>query len=238
MFRRIWNCLAASVIALSLGVAIANAQNTANVADSSHIQFLKEFIRELEVLYRLQETAKKEFAEDGSANGKMMTSIRVGTRTVMEMITGIGMLNSISLDGQWNKFRTTLVEIDSNRASTIQEMNEIAKKMLRGPEPGVNYGALTARAPELTAIIEQLDKLMFDMSKVLSLSLIDNKRVDADGKLRHLLVSRQDRTDIIRYIDIAFGERLEDKNATYIVTAAWAIKLLLTNSEYKSADEI
>jgi hypothetical protein len=35
----------------------------------------------------------------------------------------------------------------------LQEMNQMSKTLLAGPESGVNYGKLTARAPELTAQI-------------------------------------------------------------------------------------
>jgi hypothetical protein len=42
---------------------------------------------------------------------------------------------------------------------------------------------------------------------------------------------------IIHSIDTAFGQSLDDKNATSIVNAAWAIKYGLTRPNYKAADE-
>jgi hypothetical protein len=35
-----------------------------------------------------------------------------------------------------------------------------------------------------------------------------------------------------------FGATLEDKNASHIVSAAWAIKYGLTQTHYKAADEL
>jgi hypothetical protein len=41
--------------------------------------------------------------------------------------------------------------LHQQRIAIVQEMNQGAKTLLALPEPGVNYGKLTARAPELTA---------------------------------------------------------------------------------------
>jgi hypothetical protein len=72
-----------------------NTQKTARIA------LAQEFVRELEVLYRLQETAKKEFAEDSSGSGRLMTGIRVGSRTLFEMNDSINRLSMIKVDARW-----------------------------------------------------------------------------------------------------------------------------------------
>jgi len=72
------------------------------------------------------------------------------------MNEGINRLNLIKVDGQWAKFRDMLKELHQERIALVQEMNQGAKMLLAGPEPGVNYGKLTARAPELTAQVLSL----------------------------------------------------------------------------------
>jgi hypothetical protein len=203
----------------------------------ARIVLVREFIREMEILYRLQETAKKEFAEDSSTAGKLTTSIRVGTRTLFEMQESVGRLGMIGLDPRWGEFRDLLKSFHNQRMAAIQEMNQMSKAMLSGPTPDVNYGAMTARAPELTAQIEQIDKSMFTMSQPLFFALVDEGRVEADGNLRHLILNKKDRADIVRSIDVTFGRSLDDNNATRIVSAAWAIKYGLTRPHYKAADE-
>jgi hypothetical protein len=204
---------------------------------SARIALVREFIREMEALYRLQETAKKEFAEDGSAEGKLTTSVRVGTRTLFEMRESISRLDMIGLDTRWGEFRDLLKSFHDQRMAAVQEMNQMSKAMLSGPAPGVNYGAMTARAPELTAQVEQIDKSMFTMSQALFFALVDEGRVDADGKLHHLILNKKERADIVRTIDTDFGPSLDDKNATSVVSAAWAIKYGLTTPNYKAADK-
>src|ERR1700719_3032808 len=68
-------------------------------ARKARIELASEFVRELEVLYSLQETAKKEFVEDSSTQGKLMTGIRVGTRTLFEMNGSINRLTRIAVEG-------------------------------------------------------------------------------------------------------------------------------------------
>jgi uncharacterized protein (DUF697 family) len=55
--------------------------------------------------------------------------------------------------------------------------------------------------------------------------------------LHHLLLTKKDRADMIQLIDKVWGQTLEDRNASSIVSAAWAIKYGLTRPIYKSADE-
>ena len=234
------------VLAASLGLFVsliaydtsAHAQGLpTNDARTARIAFVREFVREIEVLYRLQETAKKEFAEDPSTNGKMMTSIRVGTRTMLEMTDSINRLNMIAVDANWAKFRDLLKQMHQQRIALVQEVTETSKTFLKGPEPGVNYGALAARAPELTAQIEDIDKSVFTMSKAIFFALVDEGRNGADGKLHHLIMTRKERTEMVQLIDKIFGPHLEDKNASHIVSAAWVIKYGLTTPIYKAADE-
>jgi hypothetical protein len=117
-------------------------------------------------------------------------------------------------------------------------MNQMSKTLLAGPEPDVNYGKLTARAPEITAQVEQIDKIIFTISKAMFFALVDDARVGVDGKLHHLLLTKKDRTSMVQLIDKMFGSTLEDNNASRIVSAAWVIKYGLTRPNYKAADEL
>ncbi|WP_143198494.1 hypothetical protein [Bradyrhizobium sp. AS23.2] len=231
--------LAALLCVAVTAVEPARAERSpAATEKAARVALVREFVREMEALYALQETAKKEFAEDSSTAGKLTTSVRVGTRTLFAMQESISRLDMIGLDTRWGEFRDLLKSFHDQRMAAVQEMNQMSKAMLSGPAPGVNYGAMTARAPELTAQIEQIDKSLFKMSQALFLALVDEGRVEGDGNLHHLILGKKDRADMIRTIDIGFGRSLDDdKNATSIVNAAWAIKYGLTRPTYKAADE-
>jgi|SRR5215469_4330119 len=218
--------------------SVQSQSSPGNVQKAARIELAQEFVRELEVLYRLQETAKKEFAEDSSGSGKLTTGIRVGTRTLFEMNDSINRLNMISVDARWVEFRDALKKLHQERIVLVHEMNQMSKTLLAGPEPDVNYGKLTARAPEITAQVEQIDKIIFTVAKAMFFALVDEDRIGADGKLHHLILTKKDKTNMVQLIDATFGPTLEDKNASRIVSSAWVIKYGLTRPNYKAADEL
>ena len=237
MHKHLWIGLLLGVIGYAASCASVQSQSSpGNAQKAARIALVQEFVRELEVIYRLQETAKKEFAEDGS--DKLVTGIRVGTRTLFEMNDSINRLSMINVDAKWAEFGDALKKLHQERIVLMHEMNQMSKTLLAGPEPGVNYGKLTARAPEITAQVEQIDKIIFTISKAMFFGLVDEDRVGADGKLHHLILTKKDRTSMVQLIDKIFGPALDDKNATSIVTSAWAIKYGLTLPSYKAADEI
>jgi hypothetical protein len=145
-------------------------------------------------------------------------------------------LDGIAVDGHWAEVRDLLKKMDAQRIRITQEMTQGAKAIVSG-QPDVDYGALTARAPELTAEKEQADKLLFTMSQPMFFALVDENRVGPDGNLHHLLLTKKERANMIQVIDDVWGQTLEDKNADSIVSAAWAIKYGLARPNYKAADE-
>jgi len=114
----------------------------------------------------------------------------------------------------------------------------MSKTLLAGPEPDVNYGKLTARAPEITAQVEQIDKIIFTIAKAISLHLSMMIVSEPTVSLHYLILTKKDRTSMVQLIDKMFGPTLEDKNASRIVSSAWVIKYGLTWPHYKAADEL
>ena len=239
MHKRLWVGLLLGSFVYGASCASLQAEPLAgNAQKAARIALAQEFVRELEVIYRLQETAKKEFAEDSSGSGKLTTGTRVDTRTLFEMNDSINRLSMINVDARWAEFRDALKKLHQERIVLVSEMSQMSKMRLAGPEPDVNYGRLTARAPEITAQVEQIDKIIFTIAKAVFFALVDDDRVGADGTLHYLILTKKDRTSMIQLIDKIFGPTLEEKNATHIVSSAWVIKHGLTWPNYKAADEL
>lgn len=161
----------------------------------------------------------------------------MGSRTVLEMNDSINRLNMIPVSGQWAEFRDLLKKLHQERVGVVQEITGASKTLLKGPQPGVDYGVMMARAPELTAQMEATDKDIFTMSQAMFFALVDEGRQGADGNLNRVLLTKAERTRMVQFVEQSFGPILEDKNASHIVGAAWAIKYGLTLPKYKSADE-
>src|SRR5262245_43304250 len=143
--KQLWKGLLIGVLVYGACCASVQSQPVpGNAQKTARIALVREFVRELEVLYRLQETAKKEFAEDSSVSGRLVTGIRVGSRTLFEMNDSINRLRIINVDARWAGFRDILKQLHQQRIATVQEMIQMSKTLLAGPEPGVNYGKLTA----------------------------------------------------------------------------------------------
>lgn len=96
----------AALVCVGVTVPEAAQAEPGIIEKTARIALVREFIREVEVLYQLQETAKKEFAEDSSTTGKLTTSIRVGTRTLFEMRENHSRLDTIRLDSRWGSSGT------------------------------------------------------------------------------------------------------------------------------------
>jgi len=207
-----------------------------NAEKCARIALAQEFVRELEIL---QQAAKQELAEDSSGPGKLATSMKVRTRMLFEMNDSINRLSMINVDAKWAEFRDALKKLHHERIVLLHEMNQMSKTLLAGAEPDVNYGKLTAPAPEITAQVEQIDKIIFTIAKAMFFALVDDDRVGRGGKLHHLLLTKKERTSMVQLIDKMFGSKtLEDKNSSHIVAAAWVIKYGLTRPQYKAADEL
>ena len=233
MRKQLWIGLLLGVIAyVTCGASAQSQALPGNTQKTARIALAQEFVRELEVLYRLQETAKKEFAEDSSGAGKLTTD------TLFEMNDSINRLSMINVDARWAEFRDALKKLHRERIVLVHEMNQTSKTLLAGPEPDVNYGKLTARAPEITAQVEQIDKIIFTIAKAMFFALVDDDRRGADGKLHYLILTKKDRTSMVQLIDKIFGPTLEDNNASRIVSSAWIIKYGMTRPNYKAADEL
>jgi len=232
MHRPLWIGLLLGVVAyVTCGASAQSQALPGNTQKTARIALAQEFVRELEVLYRLQETAKKNLPSISGAE-------KLTTDTLFEMNDSIDRLSMINVDARWAEFRDALKKLHRERIVLVHEMNQMSKTLLAGPEPDVNYGKLTARGPEITAQVEQIDKIIFTISKAMFYALVDDDRAGADGKSHHLILTKKDRTSMVQLIDKTFGPTLEDKNASYIVSSAWVIKYGLTRPNYKAADEL
>ena len=136
----------AALLLAVIGCSCLTAAQSQSFNENPRVQLVSEFVRELEVFYRLGQTSKKELAENNSSSGQLATGIRGGTRTILEMNESIHRLDGIAVDGRWAEFRDMLKELDFERARIFREMNQMAKAMMSGPKPGVDYGAMAAHA--------------------------------------------------------------------------------------------
>ena len=106
---------------------------------------------------------------------------------------------------------------------------------LSGPEPGVDYAALAADAPKVTAHLEYVDRALFEATGAIFATLIDFRSDTQDAS--RLIVTRAERDRLVRDLQISFGKKLEQQDQNLIVSSASVLRDLLAKKGYKCSDE-
>jgi hypothetical protein len=115
---------------------------------------------------------------------------------------------------------------------------EIASTFLAAggdPRPGVDYGQMAAEAPKLNAFLESADqKLAKDMALIVG-GLLD-ERHDSKNRVTHLLLTKEQRSQLLYSLTASFEQKLDEKNQSDIVGTAALLKKFLSDG-WKSSDE-
>lgn len=219
-------------------IALIGNEAFATPADEdkpARVAFAQEFIREMASIEQVRDTYAKEHREDKTFPQQMATMIRTGTRMKLELQANINILEKMVLRPPFDVFITNLQKIYDRKITIQDELISASTQLLSGPKPDVDYDAMAAHAPELTAQDEYLDKIIFETSPAVFLCLVD-ERADSQGHASHLIITSAQRKQMIGKINTLFGSKLNDKNPTYTTSAAWIIRAGLLK-EYKSSDD-
>jgi hypothetical protein len=221
---------AALVAALILGFMIpSRAQET------SHLQFVTEYIRELGKMERLRSQANDEL-NDGSE--KMAGCVRNATRFQLELQSQIFILRSMRLNPPFDDVAASLAAFDEQKFSLFKRMSEGCSALMVGPKPGVDYSAIATDAPKINAQLEYIDNAMFDASPMIFATLIDPVP-DTNNKMSKLIITNAERKKLISDINSLFGAKLDQKNQNYVVSAASVLKTYLGKEKgYTASDEM
>ena len=110
--------------------------------------------------------------------------------------------------------------------------------MMSGPKPGVDYDALAAEAPKLTAEMEYIDTALFEASPLVFATLIDPVP-DANNHMSKLIITNAERNKLIANINSEFGAKLDQKDQGHIIGAAWVLRAYLGKEKgYIASDEV
>lgn len=220
-------------MALALGGSLAVAQ----AVQTSRLEFVNEYVRELGANESMRELAAKEMAEavtdKNSANSAI---IRTSTRIILELNTQIAALESMTLDGRFAGVPKTLADFYQRKIAVYKQMRAMAQAFMSGPKPGVDYGAMAATAPELTATIEYIDQSLFKATPLVFAALIADKP-DNQGHMSRLRITRAERDELLRDLQIEFGAKMESAEQNPTVSSATVLRNYLSKKGYKCSDD-
>jgi hypothetical protein len=227
-----WATRALPVLGLALTFFGANAN--AQSADQK-IQFISEYVRELSAQEQIRAEGEKELAEAPNQEEQLTASIHAATRMQLELQTQIAMLKSFHFDSPFDVLVRGLTSTYQEKINLYQELADICSDFIGDPKPGVDYGKLTAEMPKVRAYLEDNEKGLLPITAVAFGMLID-ERPDSKNHASHLLITKAQKSQLLRTLAAGFGEKLDQKDPNYVVGSALLLKSYLTKG-FKCADE-
>ena len=210
--------------------------------ETRHYDVVTEFIRELAETKASQDIATTEFAETqklGAAEKSTQTMagiIRNSTRVSLKLRASNSRLSSMQLKEPYEDLIPTIARWNEEKLKLWGEMSQIAKTFLGGPKPNVDYAKLSARMPEITAMMEYADESIFRLTPMVFMLLIDPKE-DSKGHLSHLIITKKEGRQLTGSINNYFGSSLDKKDQNWTVSSASVLRTYLTEKGYKYSDD-
>lgn len=228
-FRLSTRCLVISLLA-SMIVSSANA--------GQPYDFVRMYIRQLVALEDIRDNATNELARSAANPATRMSDcIRNGQLYVLELRSEIAQLKQVKLAKPLDDLPSTIVGFDQQKLDQYNHMMDICSSMMAGPKPGVDYGALAAEMPKISANLDFLDHSQFELCPLVFATLIDQKP-DKENHMSRLIVSTAEGKAIVRDLDLAFGKKMEQRDQDWYVSAASVLKFYLTKKGYKFSDNV
>ena len=147
-----------------LTVLAAPLRGSAENVQTDPFLFVQQYIRDIGATERLRAQAAKELADAGA--NPLAAMIHSGTRMSIELRSEALELNNMRLPPPTENVPAQFAQLLEQKAELDEAMVDIAEKMMSGPQPGVDYGKLAARAPKLRAIQDGTDETLFKATPV------------------------------------------------------------------------
>ena len=164
------NRLYARVSMILLTVLAAPLRGSAENVQTDPFLFVQQYIRDIGATERLRAQAAKELAAAGA--NPLAVAIHSGTRMSFELRSEALELSKMRLLPPTENVPAQFAQLLEQKAELDEAMVDIAEKMMSGPQPGVDYGKLAARAPKLRAIEDETDETLFKATPLVFATLI------------------------------------------------------------------
>jgi hypothetical protein len=178
----------------------------ASASETSHLVFVTEYVRELEINEEMRELGENELREKNANEFAVM--IRHSTRIIFELTAQAKIIKEMTLNQPFDKLPQSIAEFYEGKIQVHRKFIQIASAMIAGPKQGVDYGALAADAPKLTAALEYIDRSLFQATPLIFATLIAEKP-DKEGHMSRLRITREERDKLVRSLQISFGDKMD-----------------------------
>jgi len=206
----------------------------AAAAETSRLDFVTEYVRELGVNEQMRALAEHDITEVGTDPNAAI--IRSSTRIILELNSQIEILKRMTLDSPFDSVPATVVQLYQYKIGAHQRMIDIATAFEAERKPGVDYGAMAAEAPKQTAMIEYIDRTLFETTPLIFSMLIADQP-DGQNHMSRLRITRSQRDRLLRSLQTDFGDKMNQMDQNYIISAATVLRDYLSKKGYKCLDD-
>jgi hypothetical protein len=222
-----------------LFVLLTSSPTVCHAQETPHLAFVSEYVRELITNEKDRAQAEQDLAKvaPDRPQERFVVGIRASTSISLDLTSEVNVLSAMHLDPPFEDLIGNIVAFYGRKIALHREMIDISTKTLSGPQPGVDYGALVAKAPQLTAEQEFIDKSLFQATPLIFATLIDVKHPDKEGHASHLNITRGERDALARSLNSGFGKKRDADAPGYIAGSASVLRDFLTNQGYRCSDE-
>jgi len=222
--------VAAAVFALLTGPALAESSET------PHLEFVKLYIEQLGAIENIRDAAAKELTTD-PATQRIADCVHTMTQYQLELSTQISAMQGVHLNKPLESFPQGIADFEEQKLELYKQYGDVCSAMMEGPKPNVDYGKLTASLPKINAQVEFIDQGIFKVAPAVFAALIQMTKTNSHGGLDHLIITKVERDDLVRQIKLTFGDKLNQHDQNWIVSAASVIEFYLEKKGYKCSDE-
>ena len=215
------------VLAL-IGVLAASWTSTARADDI--YRFVSEYVRELGAFEKISADAEQKPKAGGSK--ALADCIRYHTRYQQELGSAVETLQGMTLKAPADDVIPVLIGSYQLKIALHEQWGDICAKFIPGPQLGVDYAKLFADAQKIKASLESDDQFLVVVAPLVSAALVD-KGPDSQN---HLVITREQRSNLLRKLGLAFGNKLNQDNPSYTEGAAAILKNFLAQ-DYKCSDD-
>jgi hypothetical protein len=214
----------------------ARATAKADKPETSHLEFVTEYIRELAAIEKIRTEGEEENNRD-TKEGKPPFAGTIHTSTTFELELGsqVKMLRGMRLNPPFDDLIPSITKFYERKIEIWRRMGEIGSEFMGGPKEGVDYNKLAAEMPKLRGELEFIDQALFEATPSVFATLI-NMKEDSKGHASHLIITTEQKARLIEVLNDSFGAKLDQKNQYYAVSAASILRDYL-NKDFKCSDE-
>ena len=222
----------AIIFLLTTTFAASQAANAAAPYD-----FVKEYIREIGAMEAITDEANADMPASKPSSPEFLDDcIRNGERYHNELRLDIAELKTFHLAKPLNDVPSTLAQLDEQKIEMYKGMTKICSEFMSGPKPNVDYGALAAQMPKISADLEFSNNFLIKYSSMVFATLID-ERPDSKGHLSYLTITKRERDSLVNQINLSFGAKIDKGDQDWETSSASVLRTYLTKRGYKFSDE-